>query len=112
MLNSLILDTTKKLIGIDPTIDVYDFDILSAINMSIANLRQIGAGPVEGILVDKDSTWTEVTDDELVLPFVITYIQLNTKLIFDPPSGAALESLKNVKDEAQFRIMMVGETGA
>lgn len=55
-LNSYIyLTTSKKQIGIVPGYDVFDDQLLMDINAAFATLHQLGVGPVEGFLVEKDT---------------------------------------------------------
>ena len=41
-----ILDTIKKMLGVDSSYDAFDIDIITHINSVFMNLFQIGVGPI------------------------------------------------------------------
>ena len=104
-MESSILITIKKLLGIDDSITSFDDDILVHINTAIMALRQIGIGPKEGFVVSGDhNTWNElVTSDKFEA--VKTYIYLRVRILFDPPtSGTLMEAFKNSLAEYEWRL--------
>ena len=42
-----ILDTTKKLLGMDPEFTAFDVDVMTHTNTAFGILRQLGVGPTE-----------------------------------------------------------------
>ena len=84
-----ILDSTKKLLNIQPDNTVFDTDILMHINSVFATLNQLGLGPDEGYFIeDNSATWTDYLHDDPRLNDVRLYTYLRTKILFDPPSGS------------------------
>lgn len=101
-----ILNTIKKLLGVSVQDTAFDADILVFINSSIAVLRQIGVGPEDPLLVvDKDTEWSALTEDETILSMSKVYIHLSTKISFDPPgSSFIIDAFKKVADEYLWRL--------
>ena len=108
-----ILDTIKKMLGIDTEDDSFDGDIIVLINPIIYALAQMGIGPPNGfIVIDKNNTWTEyIGGIPLNLEGVKTYIYLKTKLIFDPPTNTTtIEAMNRNTQELEWRMMLEVET--
>lgn len=102
-----ILDGTKKALGVDPSYDVFDHEILMHINSTFATLHQIGVGPKQPFAIqDKTDEWDDfIKDQPTVLQSVKTYMQLKVKLLFDPPSSSfALESFRKQAEEFEWRL--------
>ena len=99
-----ILNTIKKLLGIQPEYKNFDEDIIVGINTAFATLNQIGVGPPEGFIIeDENQTWADyITSANLVM--VKTYIHQKVKLLFDPPNGSVLESLDRSISELEWRL--------
>lgn len=91
-----ILESVKDKIGIIEGDDAFDGDLLDYIGASVATLNQLGVENT--VLVDKDTKydelWAEGTSNE-TKQLAITYIKLNTKLMFDTPASGAENSNKN-----------------
>lgn len=82
-----ILDTTKKILGLDADYDAFDLDIITHINSTFAQLAQLGVGPDEGFEIeDSGKLWSEFIDDNKLLNFVKTYMYLKVRMFFDPPT--------------------------
>lgn len=108
-----ILTSTKKYLGGAAAIEentAFDQDIMMFINSAFAALHQVGVGPKEGYsITDKSNVWSEFLVDQ-TMSNVKTYVWTSVKISFDPPSYAhAVESLRKVKDEAEFRLMFRAE---
>lgn len=104
MTNS-ILDTIKKMLGIDVAYNAFDTDIIILINSAMMTLSQIGLGSVEGFkITDSSTTWEEyLTEDNL--EGAKNYIYLRVKTIFDPPSSSfVLDAYKKEISEYEWRI--------
>lgn len=91
-----ILQSTKKLIGLDASDDSFDLDILTHINSAFATLYQAGVGPLEGYqITDKNDIWAAFIGNDMHINSVKTYVYLQVKMDFDPPSsgfgGTAIE---------------------
>lgn len=110
-LNS-VLNTIKKLLGIDADDDSFDSDICIGINSAILTLSQLGLEGNEGFIVTDDTQeWSDYLNDNKLLPMVQQYIHLKTKMSFDPPQNSFVcENLKQIITELEWRIRMVSET--
>ncbi|NCB47377.1 hypothetical protein EOM81_10225 [bacterium] len=107
-----ILTSIKKMLGIDEYEEHFDPDIIMHINLALATLTQMGAGPVEGFaIVDETSVWSDFSADTVILGFMKSYIYLKVKLIFDPPlSSAAIESMNKMIGEFEWRLFVAAES--
>jgi len=98
-----ILKSIKKVVGVSPDYDVFDEDILMAINTSFSTLNQLGIGPEGGFSIeDETPTWSDYIGGDPNYNSIKTYIQLKTRLLFDPPAnsiikGAIDEQLKEIE---------------
>ena len=110
LLNS-VLNTTKKLLGLDADDDSFDSDICIGINSAILTLSQLGLEGNEGFIVTDDTQeWSDYLNDNKLLPMVQQYIYLKTKMSFDPPQNSIVcENLKQIITELEWRIRMVSE---
>lgn len=103
-----ILKSIKKLLGIDPTMDMFDLDICMNINSALANLNQIGLGPHQGFIVHgPDETWSEFlgVNNMQVLQNAKQYVYIWVKRVFDPPGATNhLTALDNTLKELEWRI--------
>lgn len=101
-----ILETIKKLIGIDKDYDVYDIDLIVSINSSFMILNQLGIGPETPFsITDSSSTWKDFFGDEEIFALAKSYIYLRSKLLFDPPSSGVLhEAVERQISEFEWRM--------
>ena len=107
-----ILNSIKKLIGMDPEYTQFDTDIIVYINSMFAILKQVGVGPENGFSISDDSaTWDEYLPDyDKNFEFVKTYIQQRVKLVFDPPlTSSVLDAMKETIKELEWRLNIAGE---
>lgn len=104
-----ILDSIKKLLGIQPDYTSFDEDITIAINSAFAALNQIGVGPEGGYMIeDNTQTWTDyITNTNLNM--VKSYVYMKARLHFDPPVGGVLESLNRQIAELEWRLYVEGD---
>jgi len=109
-----ILLTTKRTLGLDPDYTPYDGEIIVHINSVLANLNQLGLGPVGGMVIDgADATWTDflVREEQTVpdprLNHAKSYMHMRVKMLFDPPSvGYVLTAYEKMIQEAEWRLMV------
>lgn len=108
-----ILLTIKKLVGLDAAYDAFDEDIIIHINYVMLILNQLGVGPDEVYSISGyDDTWDDFLGDDPDLESVKSYIANKVKLVFDPPtSGGAMDALKNVIDESEWRLNVQVDPG-
>jgi hypothetical protein len=100
------LYSIKKLIGVGEEDTSFDLDLIVGINSALAILTQLGVGPPDGFAIqNEDATWSDFLGDGLTFEAVKSYVHLKVKLLFDPPTSAALiESIKNLLSELEWRI--------
>lgn len=102
-----ILNSIKKLIGLDPDYTEFDADLIIHINSVFLDLEQLGAGSQEGFFIEGSTeTWEDfLPDDPLVLNSIKSYMYLKVKKLFDPPtSSSAMDSLNSLIDRFEWRI--------
>lgn len=106
-----ILDSVKKVVGIDSDYTAFDTDILMHINSAFATLHQLGVGPSDGFqITDKVSKWNEFLGEDHTLNNVKSYIYIYVRIRFDPPqSSAGLTSFKEMEKEYEWRLNVAGE---
>lgn len=87
-----ILDSIKKLLGINADVVVFDQEIMIHINSVFSELTQMGIGPEEGYMITSSSNvWPEFCKDDFpLLNNVKTYVYLKVRLLFDPPTTSPL----------------------
>ena len=111
-MNGSILDDTKKLLGVSDTDINFDKDIIIGINTSFSTLYQLGAGDDTSkpfSISDSSSKWSDFMSEGLT-ENIKTYIYLNTRLLFDPPTNSFLvDSIRKNIDELTWRINIRGE---
>ena len=92
MLNESILNSIKKLLGINADTTVFDQEITIHINTVFSELAQIGIGPEEGYMITGPSNvWSEFCKNDFpLLSNVKTYVYLKVRLLFDPPTTSPL----------------------
>lgn len=111
-----ILDSVKKMLGIDSAYTAFDLDVTIHINSAFATLHQYGVGPTEPFFLDeeipKSSTWGEVIEGRAMLNSVRTYVYLYVRLLFDPPATSfALSAMEKQKEELGWRLNVAAEGG-
>ena len=101
-----ILTSIKKLLGVAEDYSEFDEDIMTHINSVFLNLTQLGVGPEEGFMIKDDTAeWEDFINDSIQLQAVKTYIYLKVKLLFDPPlSSSVTESINRMIAELEWRL--------
>lgn len=108
-----ITNTIKQSLGIDPSDDSFDSDIILNINTAIFSLSQMGVGPSNGYIVTSiDDKWIDYINTTTInLEGIKTVIYLKTKLLFDPPTNiTVIESIKKTITELEWRLSLAVET--
>lgn len=92
-MNDSILNTIKKLLGIDPSYTPFDTDIIVHINTYLGVLNELGVG-VDGFTIeDSSATWDEFLVNATVpLNEVKTYVYLRVRQVFDPPASSVMSA--------------------
>lgn len=109
-----ILNSTKKILGIDASYDAFDTDILVHINSVFSTLNELGIGPDEGFMIeDASATWDTFLGTDFRLNHIRSYVWLRVKLLFDPPSTSfAIESMNRQIEQLEWRINVQREAEA
>lgn len=101
-----ILTSIKKLLGVAEDYTEFDEDIMTHINSVFLNLTQLGVGPEEGFMIeDNAAEWEDFINNSVQLQAVKTYVYLKVKLLFDPPlSSSVTESINRMIAELEWRL--------
>ena len=101
-----ILTSIKKMLGVAEDYTEFDEDIITHINSVFLSLTQLGVGPEEGFMIEDDTAvWEDFIDDSIRLQAVKTYMYLKVKLLFDPPlSSSVTESFTRMIAELEWRL--------
>jgi hypothetical protein len=105
-----ILNTTKKLLGIQESDTNFDDILVTHINSVFAILNQLGVGPKNGFYINgSEEKWSDfISEEGNLLKNVQTYMYMKVRLVFDPPTmSAVLSALKESIAEYESRINMV-----
>ena len=99
-----ILASGKKECGIPEYIDVFDSDLLMHINTVFVELNQLGVGPEDVYMIEGDEeNWDDFSTDPKV-NMARSYMYLEVRLLFDPPTASLLTALEKKRDELAWRI--------
>lgn len=107
-----ILNSIKKLLGIDELNTHFDTDVMIHINSVFVDLKQLGVGPADGFRITGPyETWSEFTSDKIDIESVKTYMYLRVRLLFDPPTNSFLvEAMTKQADKFEWRLNVAAET--
>ena len=105
-MDNSILNTTKKLLGLDSSYDAFDTDVIIGINSALFTLMQLGVGPSSGFVVsDATQAWSDFAGEGTDLEALKQYVYLRTKIAFDPPANASvLQAFKDLCSEYEWRL--------
>lgn len=103
-----ILDSIKKLLGIDEADLNFDQELIMHINSVFMVLNQLGVGPVGGFKISSnEEVWTDFVGTRLDLESVKSYIYLKVRLLFDPPQNSFLvSSIEKQIEEQEWRLQV------
>jgi hypothetical protein len=106
-----ILTDAKKVLGIAEEYEAFDVDILMHINTVFSTLNQLGIGPDDGFEIeDKTTTWDAFSTD-LRMSNVRTFIYLQVRMYFDPPTTAHhITAMQNQIAELTSRLSILRES--
>lgn len=105
-MDSSILTSIKKLLGIAEEDTSFDQDIIMHINTVFAILAQLGVGPTNGFSIEDDGAiWSDYLGNSTNLELVKSYIYMKVRSMFDPPTSSILADAmsKNIS-ELEWRI--------
>ena len=103
-----ILDSIKKLLGIDEADLNFDQELIMHINSVFMILNQLGVGPVGGFKISSnEEVWTDFVGTRLDLESVKSYIYLKVRLLFDPPQNSFLVgAIEKQIEENEWRLQV------
>lgn len=101
-----ILSSVKKILGIAEDYTAFDEDIIMHINTAFSTLTQLGVGPSEGFMIeDEDAVWGDFIGDDFQFNAVKSYVGLRVRMLFDPPSTSYLiTAMENQIRELAWRL--------
>ena len=107
-----ILNSVKKMLGLDDEYTPFDTDVIININSALMTLTQLGIGPREGFeITDSSSTWGEFLTNPTKLGAVKNYVYLSVRILFDPPSNSfVLDAMKRQLEEIGWRLNVQAES--
>lgn len=97
---SNILASVKKQLNVAD--NAFDEDLLIHINTVMFILYQMGIGPNSPVQIDESTEWSALGLD--VPESVKSYVYLKTRMLFDPPSGAAKDAAEGLLAELEWRM--------
>lgn len=109
-----ILNTIKKMLGIDDDCQSFDQELIVFINSVFPTLYQIGVTEVEDFFITSfEQTWSDIDIYQPdMLNMIKSYIYMKVRMLFDPPTTSfVLESLNNQTKELEWRIYIESEGG-
>lgn len=108
-----ILDSTKKMLGLDADYDAFDIDIIIHINSTFSQLAQLGVGPDEGFEIEDNTTlWSDFLGANKLINFVKSYMYLKVRMWFDPPTTSFdLTAKQEQIKELEWRMNVAADKG-
>lgn len=108
-----ILDTIKKMLGIESSDTAFDTDILVNINSTFMILNQLGLGPEASFsITGKNEVWSDFLGESVNLEAVKSYIYLKVRMLFDPPTmSSVVEAMNRQIMELEWRLNAQAEGG-
>lgn len=99
-----VLNSIKQMLGVEPDDTSFNTDIMVHINTQLMVLNQIGVGNGERVH-DETLKWSGFIVGDVSLDAVISYVYIQVKLLFDPPSSqTTIASMKETANELYWRL--------
>ena len=101
-----VLDSVKKMLGVDLVDDSFDMELIIFINDVFSKLNQLAVGPTTTYVIDdRLDKWTDFLLDRADLNMVRTYMYLQVRITFDPPTNPSLlENMMKRIQEYEWRL--------
>jgi hypothetical protein len=111
MTTESILDSIKKVLGLDPEYTEFDNDVIMHVNSIFSTLNQLGVGPEDSFSIeDSTSIWDDFIGSAKNISSVKSYVYLKVRLIFDPPATSfAIAAFEKQAAELEWRLNVVME---
>ena len=106
-----ILNTIKKMLGVETDYKEFDIDIITHINSVFLSLNQLHVGPtIVFSIIGETETWEDFLSTSVDLNAIKSYIYLQVRMLFDPPSSSfVLQSMQNQINMWEFRLNIQAE---
>ena len=102
-----ILNSVKKILGLSSDYDVFDADLIMAINTAFFTLWQLGVGKnteAPFVIHGDSEDWSDFIDEGKI-EMCKSYVALRARMLFDPPtSGTLTESINGQIKEYETRM--------
>ncbi len=109
-----ILNSVKKHLGIDPSVDVFDPDVIIDINAALGVLNQLDVGPKEGFFINDDSAtyFDFLGNKNTQINLVKQYLCIKTQLAFDisTMSSSLLAEMREQRKELEWRLQVQSDS--
>jgi hypothetical protein len=102
-----ILTSTKKILGLAEDYIAFDLDVITHINSAFSTLTQLGVGPVAGFMIeDATADWSSfIPIDDIQYNSIKTYVYLRVRMLFDPPATSfVIAALNEQIRELEWRL--------
>lgn len=100
-----ILDSIKQMLGIEPTDESFDAELIVYINGALSTVQKMGIGPEGYRITGKLNVWSEFMGSRTDLEEVKTNVYLRVRLIFDPPQNSfTVKAIQDQISETNFYI--------
>ena len=98
-----ILRSTKKILGIDPDDRTFDIDIIIFINSALSTITTLGLTNVQ--VADDAAEWEDIASDQELLGLIRAIVYLRVRMLFDPPVTSYTQQAMNQQiEELEWRL--------
>ena len=98
-----ILRSTKKVLGIDPDDQTFDIDIIIFINSALSTITTLGLTHVQ--VSDDAAKWEDIASDQELLGLIRAIVYLRVRMLFDPPVTSYTQQAMNQQiEELEWRL--------
>ena len=107
-----ILDSVKKVIGMDPGYTAFDVDVIMHINSMFSKLYNLGVGPKTAAfeIEDKTAKWSDFLQGKTNINMAKTYVCMSVRLIFDPPATSfGIDAIQKEIDQMGWRLNVLDD---
>lgn len=111
-MNESILDNVKRMVGVDPSLTVFDLQIITHINSVFSRLYTLGVGPESGFMIeDQGPEWDTFLLGDKRQNMIKSYMYLSVRILFDPPQTGPLMNAMQAQIEKMEWLINVTREG-
>ena len=100
------------MLGLPEEYLAFDTEIMIHINSVLAVMHQVSELlPADFRITGPKEKWTDYVGNAAVIEFVKTFVYLRVRMLFDPPTGAVLDAMKENIRELEWRLSIAGNLG-